>query len=72
MDRVCVQGLVSTYLVTFICGRKYGVREMKAKGSGYLVGQQAFWWDDLTCVIRATELPVAPWGCVCFNEDGTP
>jgi hypothetical protein len=48
MDRACVQGFVSSYLVTFICGRKRGVREMKAKGNGYFVEQQAFWWDDLT------------------------
>jgi hypothetical protein len=48
MDRVNVQGLVSSYLVTFICGRRHGVREMKAKGNGYFVEQQAFWWDDLT------------------------
>jgi len=48
MDRICVRGLVSSYLVRIICGRRHGVREMKAKGNGYLVEQQAFWWDDLT------------------------
>jgi hypothetical protein len=46
MDRVCVQGLVSAYLVTLICGSRHGVREIKAKGNGYLVEQLLVGWFD--------------------------